>query len=132
MTRVVAFDHIVLRSPDIERSLRFYTEALGLEALRVAEWRAGKKRFPSVRVTADTLIDFFPQETAGAEPAAQRLDHYCMVVPPGELDAVLEQVRAFGIEPGPVQSRWGAHGDGFSSYLTTPEGMTLELRHYPG
>jgi catechol 2,3-dioxygenase-like lactoylglutathione lyase family enzyme len=131
MTRVIAFDHIVLRSPDIDRSLRFYAEALGLEVLREQEWRAGEVRFPSVRVSADTILDFFPQDTpAGAEPA-QRLDHYCMVVPPGELEAVLAQVRAFGIEPGPVLSRWGARGRGSSSYLTSPEGVTLELREYP-
>ena len=131
MAQVTGFDHIVIKTRDVERSLAFYAGALGLEGLRLKEWRAGDVRFPSVRVTADTIIDLFGTTDDSAVAAGQQLDHYCMVVPPGELNAILKQVADFGIEPGPVQSRWGARGRGESSYLTTPEGITLELRHYP-
>ena len=131
MARVTAFDHIVIKTHDIDRSLDFYCGALGLEALRLKEWRAGDVRFPSVRVTADTIIDLFGTSDPAAEASGQQLDHFCMVVPAGDLEAVLKQVKDFGIDPGPVQSRWGARGRGESSYLTTPEGITLELRHYP-
>ena len=131
MAKVTGFDHIVIKTHDIDRSLAFYCGALGLEGLRLKEWRAGEVRFPSVRVTSDTIIDLFGAKDEAGDAAGQQLDHYCMVVPPGELSAILKQVADFGIEPGPVQSRWGARGRGQSSYLTTPEGITLELRHYP-
>jgi catechol 2,3-dioxygenase-like lactoylglutathione lyase family enzyme len=131
MSRITAIDHIVLKSPDLERSLDFYCNTLGLEGLRVEGWRDGKNRFPSVRVAGDTIIDIFPTDDPSGDAAGQQLDHFCLVVEPGGLDEVLGKIEAFGIEPGPRQSRWGAKGRGESSYMTTPEGVTLELRHYP-
>jgi catechol 2,3-dioxygenase-like lactoylglutathione lyase family enzyme len=131
MARITGMDHIVLKSHDVERSLDFYCNVLGLEGVRLDDWRAGEVRFPSVRVNADTIIDVFGTEDASGEPAGQQLDHYCMVVEAGGLEEILAKVTEFGIEPGPRQSRWGARGRGESSYLTSPEGVTLELRHYP-
>ena len=131
MSRITAIDHIVLKSQNVERSLDFYCGVLGLEGLRVEEWREGKSRFPSVRIAADSIIDLFPSSDPAAEAQGQQLDHYCLVVEQGGLDGLLEAVAAFGIEPGPKQSRWGAQGRGESSYLVGPEGVTIELRHYP-
>lgn len=131
MSVITAIDHIVLKSPDVENSLAFYCGVLGLEGVRVDEWREGKNRFPSVRITGDTIIDIFPSDDPSAEAAGQQLDHYCLVVEANALDGLLEKVTAFGIEPGPKQSRWGARGRGESSYLVGPEGVTIELRHYP-
>lgn len=42
--RVKAFDHLVLNVEDVERSLAFYTGLLGLEPVRVGEWRRGQAR----------------------------------------------------------------------------------------
>jgi len=131
MSRIVGLDHIVLKSPDVERSLAFYCGVLGLEGVRVNEWRVGENRFPSVRIDDNTIIDILGSDDPFAESAGQQLDHYCLVVEPGGLQELLEKVSAFGIEPGPFQLRWGARGRGESSYMTAPEGVTLELRHYP-
>ena len=38
--RVIGLDHIVLNVADVERSLTFYLDELGLEPVRVEEWRA--------------------------------------------------------------------------------------------
>ena len=64
-------DHIVLRVRDVEESLRFYSEVLGLAVERVEQWRAGEVRFPSVRLNADTIIDLFAsdQEPIGKDGA---------------------------------------------------------------
>lgn len=128
---ITAIDHIVLKSPDVEHSLEFYCGVLGLEALRVDEWRNGKIRFPSIRVNGDTIIDIFPTDDPAGKPEGQHLDHYCLLVEANALDGLLEKVAAFGIEPGSKQFRWGARGRGESSYLNGPEGVTIELRHYP-
>lgn len=40
MLRVKDFDHLVLNVQDVERALDFYTGPLGLEPVRVEEWRA--------------------------------------------------------------------------------------------
>ena len=51
---VIGFDHLVLRCADVERSLAFYLGQLGLEPVRVAEWRRGDVLFPSARIDAAT------------------------------------------------------------------------------
>ena len=48
--KIFELDHIVLNVGDIESSLRFYTDVLGLKGERVEEFRAGKVGFPSVRI----------------------------------------------------------------------------------
>lgn len=131
MTRVLGLDHIVLKSPDVERSLAFYQGVLGLAGDRVEEWRKGEVRFPSVRLTGETIIDIFPSDAPTADPGGQQLDHYCLVLEPGSLDETLAKAESFGLSPGPKQSRWGAQGRGESSYLVGPEGVAIELRHYP-
>ena len=39
--KITELDHIVLRVTDMERSVRWYTELLGLEPVRLQEWRDG-------------------------------------------------------------------------------------------
>ena len=56
--RVVGFDHVVLNVADIERSLSFYLDQLGLAPVRVDEWRRAEVPFPSARVNDSTIIDF--------------------------------------------------------------------------
>jgi catechol 2,3-dioxygenase-like lactoylglutathione lyase family enzyme len=63
---IIELDHIVLNVGDIDRSLKFYTEVLGLKGERVDEFRAGKVSFPSVRITDQTIIDLFPVKIAPA------------------------------------------------------------------
>src|SRR5262249_55619817 len=54
MIRVVSFDHLVLNVSDIERSMRWYMDMLGLKPVRLEEWRRGECAFPSVRVSEHT------------------------------------------------------------------------------
>ena len=63
--KVTELDHIVLNVGDIDRSLKFYIEVLGLQPERLDEFKAGKVGFPSVRINADTIIDLFPIRGAG-------------------------------------------------------------------
>ncbi|HIC14847.1 MAG TPA: hypothetical protein EYO83_06840, partial [Gemmatimonadetes bacterium] len=59
LVKITEMDHIVLRVKDVEVSLKFYCETLGMHSERVDQWRAGEIRFPSARLNADTIIDFF-------------------------------------------------------------------------
>ncbi|MDT0428213.1 VOC family protein [Streptomyces salyersiae] len=45
--RVKDFDHLVLNVYDVERALEFHCGPLGLEPVRVDQWRAGEVPFPS-------------------------------------------------------------------------------------
>ena len=120
---VTELDHVVLRCRDIETTLAWYQDNLGLAPVRVEEWRAGEVLFPSLRVNARTIIDLLPGDSADG-----RLDHICLVVAPVDLDALATSGR-FEVIDGPAP-RYGARGDGTSLYVRDPDGLTVELRCY--
>ncbi|MFK8906175.1 VOC family protein [Streptomyces sp. YS-3] len=124
MLRVKDFDHIVLNVQDVERALAFYTGPLGLEPVRVEEWRAGKVPFPSVRINANTIIDLFDRPRGESN-----VDHICLVVDPLDWQEVIDSGTLDVLE-GPVP-RFGARGSANSVYVKDPEGNTVELRWYP-
>jgi catechol 2,3-dioxygenase-like lactoylglutathione lyase family enzyme len=117
------FDHLVVNVGDVERSLAWYSEMLGLRAERVAEWRAGQVPFPSVRINDHCIIDLMSLERTG-----QNVDHICLVVDRADVDAIAADPR-FDIVAGPVE-RWGARGVGWSVYITDPDDNQVELRGY--
>ncbi|GHG75795.1 VOC family protein [Streptomyces griseocarneus] len=121
--RVIAFDHLVLNVSDIERSLAFYTGPLGLEPVRVDEWRAGKVSFPSVRVNPSTIIDLFARERGESN-----VDHICLTVEPLDWEEVVAS-GTFTVVDGPGP-RFGARGTAQSLYVLDPDGNTVELRWY--
>jgi catechol 2,3-dioxygenase-like lactoylglutathione lyase family enzyme len=122
--RVTAFDHVVLNVQDVERSLAFYCGPLGLEPVRVDEWRAGEVPFPSVRVTPSTIIDLVARERGESN-----VDHICLVVEPLDWQEVIDS-GTFIVLEGPV-GRSGARGEATSIYVQDPDGNTVELRWYP-
>ncbi len=121
--RVVGLDHVVLVVADVERSLAFYCGELGLEPVRVEEWRRGEVPFPSALVDADTILDLLAAPRTGVNA-----DHLCLVVEPVDLDAISASGR-FDVVDGPAV-RFGARGNGTSLYVRDPDGNTVELRHY--
>ncbi|MFC0503342.1 VOC family protein [Micromonospora costi] len=122
--RVTGFDHLVLTVADVERSLDFYCHRLGLEPVRVDEWRAGHVPFPSVRVSPDTIIDL-----VRGERGESNVDHFCLVVAPLDWAEVVES-GVFTVVEGPV-GRFGARGSATSIYVRDPDGNSVELRWYP-
>ncbi|WP_338703430.1 VOC family protein [Streptomyces sp. Q6] len=122
--RVKAFDHLVLNVADVERSLDFYAGLLGLEPVRVDEWRAGKVPFPSVRVTAETIIDL-----VNGPRGESNVDHICLTVEPLDWEKVIAS-GTFTVLEGPVD-RFGARGTATSVYVQDPDRNTVELRWYP-
>jgi catechol 2,3-dioxygenase-like lactoylglutathione lyase family enzyme len=121
--RITAMDHIVLVVEDVDRSVAWYRDQLGLDVLRLDEWKAGQAPFPSVRVNDGTIIDIIAGERAGTN-----VDHFCLVVERTDLGELVASGR-FDVGEGPV-TRWGARGDGTSIYVTDPDGNVIELRHY--
>ncbi|HVM39463.1 MAG TPA: VOC family protein [Acidimicrobiia bacterium] len=120
---VRAMDHIVLNVADVEASLRFYCEELGLEGVRVDEWRRQEVFFPSVRVDEGTIIDLLAVPRTG-----ENVNHFCLVVEPTDFEALKASGR-FEVTDGPDR-RFGARGDGMSLYIRDPDGTVVELRYY--
>ena len=120
---VIDFDHIVLNVADVERSLQFYSDDLGLEGLRVEPWRRGEVPFPSVRVNEVTIIDLLDASRQG-----ENADHFCLVVEVTDFEALIASGR-FDVVEGPV-TRYGARGQGTSLYIRDPDRNLVELRYY--
>lgn len=122
---IVELDHIVLNVTDVERSLAWYTDRLGLDSVRVDEWRSGDVPFPSVRVAPGCIIDLF---AAGDRAPGMNLNHFCIDATRADVDAIAAD-EAFDVVDGPGP-RFGARGDGWSDYVTDPGGNTVEIRSY--
>jgi catechol 2,3-dioxygenase-like lactoylglutathione lyase family enzyme len=133
MLQLKQVDHLVLRVVDLVAMQRFYIDVLGCTLEKVQEniglyqLRAGS-----------SLIDLVPVDgplgrKGGAPPGkeARNLDHFCLSVEPFDAEAIIAHLRRHGIEPGPVESRYGAGGQGPSIYLADPEGNTVELKGPP-
>jgi catechol 2,3-dioxygenase-like lactoylglutathione lyase family enzyme len=121
--QVRGLDHIVLNVADVERSLRFYIDTLGLAPVRVDEWRRQEVFFPSVRVDRSTIIDLVPLPRSG-----ENADHFCLVVAP--IDFIdLKASGKVDVVEGP-NIRYGARGDGTSLYIRDPDHNLVELRYY--
>lgn len=126
-------DHLVLRVVDVKAMMDFYIGVLGCSLEKVQEdvglyqLRAG-----------NALIDLVPVDGAlgragGAAPAQEgrNLDHFCVRVDPFDAEEIHRHLREHGIEPGPVESRYGAEGAGPSIYIADPEGNIVELKGPP-
>lgn len=128
--QIYAMDHIVLEVADVEKSVTFY-RALGLLPERLDEYRRGEVKFPSLRVSSDTLIDVFPPRMHGQPKAwGHNLNHFALVsaLP---LAAVLDglQQRSIAVEE-QAEGNFGAHGLAASVYVRDPDGNRVEIRTY--
>ena len=127
--KVIGFDHLGLNVNDVDRALEFYTGTLGLEALRLDEFRSGDAPFPSVRLSGSAIIDLVQSER---NPDGNNVDHFCLVIEPTDMEQLEVEFEGKGIELGRrTGRRWGAQGWGRSFYIKDSEGNTIELKSHP-
>jgi catechol 2,3-dioxygenase-like lactoylglutathione lyase family enzyme len=122
--QVSGIDHIVLDCADVERSVAWYRDRLGLEPVRLEEWRRDEVPFVSLRVDDTTIIDLFEQE-----PTGENVNHVALLVEGVDLDE-LAAAGEWDIEMGPADL-FGAQGVGRGFYTRDPDGHLVELRTYP-
>ena len=126
-------DHLVLRVRDLPRMLRFYCEVLGCTLERIQE-EIGLTQLRAGRSLIDLVdVDGKLGRMGGAAPGSEgrNLDHLCLRVEPFDAAAIRAHLSAAGADPGKVESRYGAEGQGPSIYLRDPEDNTVELKGPP-
>lgn len=133
MIRIRDIDHLVLRVVDPDRMLRFYCDVLGCtierrqDAIGLIQLRAGR-----------SIVDLVPIDgklgaAGGAAPGREgrNLDHFCFRIDPFDEPELRAHLVAHRIEVGPMESRYGAEGEGPSIYIADPEGNVVELKGPP-
>lgn len=133
MFRILGIDHLVLRTGNVTALMRFYVDVLGCSVERV---QAG---FGLTQLRAGSgLIDLVALDgplgrAGGAGPGREgrNLDHFCLRLDPFDADGLYAHLRAHGVEPGPIEMRFGAEGKGPSVYVQDPDGNVVELKGPP-
>jgi glyoxylase I family protein len=127
---ISGIDHIVLRVRDVDAALRFYCEVLGcheerrLDPLGLIQLRAGDQLIDLVDI--DKPLGQAGGAAAGSE--GRNVDHFALRVAQFDETAIRSHLEAHGVEPGPVDTRYGAAGNGPSMYIQDPDGNTVELK----
>ena len=120
--KVVGFDHVVVNTLNAEAMLAFYCDELGLEPVRVDEWRRGEVLFPSVRVHARDAHRPVPGR-------ADRREHEPLL-PGDRADRSRRARRRASRARDRADGLFGAQGFASSVYVHDPDGNTVELRFY--
>ncbi|MBI3767990.1 MAG: VOC family protein [Deltaproteobacteria bacterium] len=129
MIRVRSLDHFVLRVRDLEASLHFYRDLLGLAVEHEDAYRQGTRPFVSLRV-GDQLLDLVPDSTSDPSTGSGFL-HFCVTIE-GPLAPVVRRLRELGVSllhDEPI-ARDGARGEGLSIYAQDPDGYVVELKEH--
>ena len=122
-------DHIVVNIKNVENAVTFYGDVLGMEILRLEEFREGKVGFVSARVSPEVIIDLRPDSSE--ETTGPNVDHFCLVLGPTNMNTLHANLKAKGVRvEESVRPAWGAQGYGEQFKLWDPEGNKIELRCY--
>ena len=133
MLKIKQIDHLVLRALDVEAMMAFYVDVIGcpLEKTQkeagLYQLRAGRSLIDLISV--DGNLGKIDEVTPGKE--GRNLEHFCLSIDPFDTDQVIRYLKSKGIDPGKVESQYGAEGDGPSIYVTDPGGNVVELKGPP-
>jgi len=126
-------DHVVLRTADMARALRFYAQVLGcreerrLDELGLVQLRAGRSMIDLI----DIAVQAKTGDGSAPEAGRRNMDHFCVRIEPWDEDEIRALLSAHGIDPGETVTRYGAEGDGPSIYFNDPDGNMVELKGPP-
>jgi catechol 2,3-dioxygenase-like lactoylglutathione lyase family enzyme len=127
---ITAADHTNWRVKDVEKSLGFYRDVLGLEPFGLEAYDRGEHPLVSLRVTPEFILHLRPDPTF--EPASTGgYDHLALVVEDTTPEALAEHLEAAGVEiENRSRSVIGARGQGQAIYVRDPDGYLIELKFY--
>jgi catechol 2,3-dioxygenase-like lactoylglutathione lyase family enzyme len=121
----VHLDHMILPVSDLDASIEFYRDVLGLGYEGVDD------PFSVLRVTPELTLLLAPFGTPGDE-------HLAFAMPEAEFEEVFARIRAAGIEYGDAYNAVGnmqGPGDERGAktvYVLDPNRHLVEIRHYGG
>ena len=127
---ITGADHTNWRVRDLERSLRFYGDVLGLEPFGLEEYRRGVRPIVSLRVAPSFILHLRPDPSFVPGPTGG-YDHLALVVEGADTEALARHLREVGVEiERRLENVVGARGEGEALYVRDPDGYLIELKLY--
>ncbi len=127
--KITGADHTNWRVKDLERSLCFYRDVLGLEPFGLEEYHRGERPIVSLRVTSTFILHLRPDPSFEPGPTGG-YDHLALVVE-NDVETLAKHLGDSGVE---VERRLkgvvGAQGEGEALYVRDPDGYLIELKLY--
>ena len=128
--KITGADHANWQIKDVEESLGFYRDILGLETFGLREYREGERSFVSVRVSPTFTLHLRPNPNQDFGYVGSQ-DHLALVVEGVGPDDLKNRLSAAGLEiERSFGSALGARGDGPALYVRDPDGYLIELKLY--
>ena len=123
--RIREIDHVVLRTTDAPRLRAFYCDVLGCTVEKI------QPQFGLTQLRAGRSLIDVVETKESTEGGVRNMDHFCLRIEPFDGEAIRAFLRAQGVDPGSVETRYGAEGLGPSIYVSDPDGNTVELKGPP-
>jgi catechol 2,3-dioxygenase-like lactoylglutathione lyase family enzyme len=110
--KVEQFNHVTLFVRDVQKSVRFYQELLGMEVLT--------RQGPGINLRAGAgFVGIYPMPQAGAAS----IDHFCLGMRSFDADAVLKDLAGRG-----VQANIRMRGATKELYFNDPDNLRVQLQ----
>jgi glyoxylase I family protein len=121
---ITGLAHVCFVVPDLERSLAFYRDALGLEPAFDFVNAEGRRFGLYLHPGGRNFIELF-EGTLGAPAEAQSFRHICLEV--DDIDVTVQMLRDRGVEVTDVK----LGGDqSYQAWIADPDGNRIELHGY--
>jgi len=129
---IIALDHIVLRTSQLDNMVHFYQDILGCMIERekldigLTQLRAGSALIDIVTVDSELgrMGGIAPQQNG------RNVDHFCLQISAFEEEELLAYLKQHNITTSSFAERYGAQGYGRSVYVDDPEGNVVELKPF--
>ncbi len=119
-------DHLGLKVTDMDRSLQFYHDVLGLEVVHTSGPHENGGRSATLRVGGQKIDVFYRPDFVSADrDKPVGMDHLCLTVAADSMEETMESLRQHDVE-----IMWGpvTRGGTTSVYVFDPDGIHVELR----
>ena len=126
MLRPKSLDHLALKVTDMDKTLHFYHQVLGLELLRTSGPNAEGGRSAVLQAGGQKIDVFYRSDFVSADKDKPvGMDHLCLIMETASVEGLMADLRQADVEIfwGPVER----HGT-TSVYVYDPGGVHVELR----
>jgi catechol 2,3-dioxygenase-like lactoylglutathione lyase family enzyme len=123
MIQVEGIDHVALTVRDVEASVAWYRDVLGLGRMHEAAWGS----HPAVVGTGGTSVALFQERPASSSSGGRTLGfrHLAFRVDAGNFSSARSSLESAG-----VRYEFADHGISQSIYFEDPDGNEIELTTY--